>query len=96
MVYGLLRPFIKSGRSAGEPFFTLRLLSAPLLLLYLFLIVYSAIHVFSWAQIRYRLPVDAVLVIFAALAITDLLKKMVPLVRQRKIKEREAITASGM
>jgi 4-amino-4-deoxy-L-arabinose transferase-like glycosyltransferase len=96
MVYGLLRPFINSRRSAGEPFFTLRLLSAPILLLYLFLIVYSAIHVFTWAQIRYRLPVDAVLVIFAALAITDLLRKMVPLVQQRKIKEREAITTPGI
>jgi hypothetical protein len=35
-------------------------------LLLLFIVVYSAIHLLSWALIRYRLPVDAVGLIFAA------------------------------
>jgi hypothetical protein len=35
-------------------------------LLILFLIVYSGLHILTWAGIRYRLPVDPVLVIFAA------------------------------
>jgi hypothetical protein len=41
-------------------------------LLYLFVLVYSLLHIFSWAMSRYRLPVDAVLLLFAALAIVDL------------------------
>ena len=41
-------------------------------LLYLFIAVYTAIHLLSWALIRYRLPVDAVLIIFAAYGLTNL------------------------
>jgi len=40
--------------------------AAPGLLLILFITVYSAIHLLSWALIRYRLPVDALGLIFAA------------------------------
>lgn len=39
------------------------------ILLYLFIVVYSLLHIFTWAMSRYRLPVDAVLLLFAALAI---------------------------
>jgi hypothetical protein len=42
------------------------------LLLYLFIGVYTSIHLLSWTLIRYRLPIDAVLVIFAALGIEDI------------------------
>ncbi len=42
------------------------------LLLYLFILVYSLLHIFTWAMSRYRLPVDAVLLLFAALAVVDL------------------------
>lgn len=38
-------------------------------LLGLFVLVYTGIHVASWTLIRYRLPVDAVLLIFAAYAV---------------------------
>jgi hypothetical protein len=38
----------------------------PGLLLLLFGLVYSLIHVLSWAGIRYRLPVDAITLVFAA------------------------------
>jgi uncharacterized membrane protein YqjE len=41
-------------------------------LLCLFAIFYALLHIFTWAMVRYRLPVDAVLVIFAALALWDL------------------------
>jgi hypothetical protein len=41
-------------------------------LLYLFMIFYTILHLLTWAMIRYRLPVDAVLLIFAALALTRL------------------------
>jgi hypothetical protein len=42
------------------------------LLLALFAGSYSLIHLLSWALIRYRLPVDAVLTPFAALALVEL------------------------
>ncbi|MBU0511929.1 MAG: glycosyltransferase family 39 protein [Chloroflexi bacterium] len=48
------------------------LLTSPKPLLILFVTVYTAIHLLSWTLIRYRLPVDAVLLIFAGLAIDDL------------------------
>jgi len=36
------------------------------------MLVYSVIHVLTWALIRYRLPVDAMLVIFAGYALVHL------------------------
>jgi hypothetical protein len=35
----------------------------------LFVALYTLVHLLSWALIRYRLPVDAVLLVFAALAV---------------------------
>jgi hypothetical protein len=40
-------------------------------LLYLFLFVYSTIHILSWALIRYRMPIDAILIVFASLPIVS-------------------------
>lgn len=40
-------------------------------LLYVFVGVYTAIHLLSWALVRYRLPVDAVFLIFAAYGALD-------------------------
>lgn len=45
-------------------------------LLYLFIGVYSLIHLLSWALIRYRLPVDAVLILFASVALVDLIQRV--------------------
>ena len=42
-------------------------LEAPLMLLYTFIVIYAGIHIMTWTLIRYRLPIDAILVIFAAL-----------------------------
>lgn len=44
-------------------------LSSPVMLLYSFITIYTLIHVLTWTLIRYRLPVDAVLIPFAALAL---------------------------
>jgi 4-amino-4-deoxy-L-arabinose transferase-like glycosyltransferase len=55
------------------PVFTL---SSPAFLLILFSGVYTTIHLLSWALIRYRLPVDAVLLIFAALALVDIAQRL--------------------
>jgi hypothetical protein len=40
--------------------------------MYMFIVIYTGIHVLTWTLIRYRLPVDALLVIFAGLAVVDL------------------------
>jgi hypothetical protein len=45
-------------------------------LLYLFVATYSRAHLLSWALIRYRLPVDAVLLLFAALALVHLWERV--------------------
>jgi 4-amino-4-deoxy-L-arabinose transferase-like glycosyltransferase len=42
-------------------------------MLMVFIVVYSAVHIVSWANVRYRLPVDAFLIIFAAYGGHDLL-----------------------
>jgi hypothetical protein len=68
MLYGLILSLIATGRRANR---SSQL--SPFVLLYLVVFVYTAIHVLSWTQIRYRIPIDAVLVIFAALAIVELL-----------------------
>jgi 4-amino-4-deoxy-L-arabinose transferase-like glycosyltransferase len=64
MLYGLIR-FFKQERG-------LAFLHNPAALLVLFALLYTAIHLLSWALIRYRLPVDAVMVIFAGSAVVEL------------------------
>jgi hypothetical protein len=66
MLYGLLRslPLLRKPTLAGQ--------RAALMLCALFIIVYSAIHLLTWALIRYRLPVDAILLIFAAFGVVQL------------------------
>jgi 4-amino-4-deoxy-L-arabinose transferase-like glycosyltransferase len=65
MLYGLILALPKRSSNGNR-------LGSPEALLYLFILVYTAIHLLTWALIRYRLPVDAVLVGFAALALIDL------------------------
>lgn len=73
--FGLALPFILCGLALA-----LRALWRPpagrqraaLLLLYMFMLVYTGIHVLTWTLIRYRLPVDAFLLLFAAYAIWTL------------------------
>jgi len=36
------------------------------------MISYAGIHLLTWTLIRYRLPIDAVLLVFAGLALVDL------------------------
>lgn len=49
---------------------------SPPAFLLLFAIVYSLLHILTWAMPRYRLPVDAVLLIFAAAGLSDLLSRV--------------------
>lgn len=77
--FGLLLPFmlyglrvsvtlVKNNRGAYQ--------QSAIVLLWLFMAVYTGIHLMTWALIRYRLPVDAVLLLFAALGIVDLAQRL--------------------
>jgi hypothetical protein len=66
MLAGILLAFRRQSKKIGE------ILASPVALLLGFALVYTGIHVLSWALIRYRLPVDAVLIIFAGLAVREL------------------------
>lgn len=44
--------------------------------LYLFMVIHTGIHLLSWPSPRYRLPVDALLMIFAALTLVELAKQL--------------------
>jgi hypothetical protein len=70
MLYGLFLAVKRAFSESGNPFISLFMSPAGLLIL--FALVYTSIHLLTWALIRYRLPVDAVLIPFAALAISDL------------------------
>jgi hypothetical protein len=70
MIYGLWRTI--HGALRGNKAGPRTQVNGPLLLLYAFMGTYTLIHLLSWAQIRYRLPVDAVLLLFAAIAMADL------------------------
>ncbi len=48
----------------------------PQILIMLFVLVYSSIHIISWTLIRYRLPVDAILILYAAYGFFDLMCRL--------------------
>ena len=66
---GLLFPFMSFGLWHAARLRRRDDVRRNLILAYLFVGVYSLIHVLSWTLPRYRLPIDAVLVIFAAAGI---------------------------
>ncbi|MCA9947954.1 MAG: hypothetical protein KC449_30940, partial [Anaerolineales bacterium] len=70
MIYGLFLALRQSFASWKE------WLASPFTLLYLFMLVYTGIHVLTWTLIRYRIPVDVILVIFAGYALVDLLERV--------------------
>ena len=43
--------------------------------LYLFMLIHTGIHLLSWPAARYRLPVDAVSMVFASMALLELTKQ---------------------
>jgi hypothetical protein len=70
--FGLLWPLMAYGLiSQGR-----RSILSELFILYLFIIIYTAIHLLSWALIRYRLPIDAVLIIFASTTLVEMQMKL--------------------
>jgi 4-amino-4-deoxy-L-arabinose transferase-like glycosyltransferase len=77
--FGILLPFMAFGltlsltrlRERGRPD-----QKAAIILICLFMVLYTLVHLLSWALIRYRLPVDAILVLFAALGVVDLVHRL--------------------
>lgn len=69
MLYGLFLGIRKNNRFWN-------LLFSPQGLLVLFALVYSGVHILTWTLIRYRLPVDAVLIPFAGLAVLDVAERI--------------------
>lgn len=60
-------------------------------LIYLFMVVYSVLHIFTWAMSRYRLPVDAVALPFAAVALLALYDR----IRQARSARRSVTVGSA-
>lgn len=86
--FGILLPFMLVGLGLTRR--TWRQLSSPTMLLLIFALLYSLIHIFTWTLIRYRLPVDAVLLIFAGHAIAQLLaaRQQLPFARNQTVLEK--------
>lgn len=70
MLYGLYRAIDQQKIKLSE------WLASPIGLLVVFVSIYSVIHLLSWSLIRYRLPVDSILVIFAAYALVELAERI--------------------
>lgn len=74
--FGLFLPFMLWGVGSHllrkKPKSAL-LVETPAFLFILFAVLYSLIHIMTWTLVRYRLPVDAVLIVFAGSAVNDLL-----------------------
>ncbi|MCP4423366.1 MAG: hypothetical protein GY803_02630 [Chloroflexi bacterium] len=77
--FGLFLPFMLYGLFLSFrqkfPSLTARLAS-PLALFYLFGLVYAGIHILTWTLVRYRLPIDAILILFAGWALADLAQRV--------------------
>lgn len=69
--FGLALPFILAGIWFSFKHWKWDLTS-PLTLIYLFILVYTGIHLLSWALVRYRLPIDSLFLMFSGLALTEL------------------------
>ena len=77
--FGILLPFMLLG--LGISLLRFRDPSYPaqkpyLLILYLFIVIYASIHLLSWTLIRYRLPIDGFLIVFAALGFYTLAQRI--------------------
>lgn len=70
MIYGLFLTLKQSFGSWRER------LASPFTLLYLFMLVYTGMHILTWTLIRYRIPVDVILVIFAGYGLLDLAERV--------------------
>ena len=87
--FGLFLPFMLYGlwlamrraRPASAPTSWLSFSMTPVALALLFMAFYSLLHILTWTMPRYRLPVDAVALPFAALAVIDIGERLLSLRR---------------
>lgn len=89
MLYGLLvvllrkRPLVRSQMRLLPP--------SPVVLLLVVSLVYTAVHILTWTLVRYRLPVDAIFLMFAGVAVVHLadrvpgLRRLVSLVADSRL-----------
>jgi hypothetical protein len=70
MCYGVILAGVRTVRSKDEAW------RARVWLLLGFVTIYTLMHLLTWALIRYRLPVDAFLLLFAAYGAADLLQRL--------------------
>jgi 4-amino-4-deoxy-L-arabinose transferase-like glycosyltransferase len=81
MIYGIIAAIRMPPPGGDQPNRPARFaawLKTPVALWLALFLVYTALHLASWASIRYRLPTDAVAVLFAGLAIASLIPKLLP------------------
>jgi 4-amino-4-deoxy-L-arabinose transferase-like glycosyltransferase len=74
--FGIMLPFMLFGLVLSYLRRKKPLSKQPLGLLFLYIIIYAAIHLLTWTLIRYRLPIDAILVIFAGYSFIDLINRI--------------------
>jgi hypothetical protein len=92
MLYGILRSTLLLRRMASQSLFAFAL--SPVGLLYLFIFVYTGIHILTWTLVRYRLPVDALLILFAGLALAELAAYLGWLLEKRRGHDHRATSSS--
>lgn len=77
--FGIMLPFMLYGMwKTVRAQWSWAIFQTPYFLLLLFGLVYTAVHLLTWALIRYRLPVDAVFLLFAGVAAVDLVRRFAP------------------
>jgi hypothetical protein len=74
MLYGVILA-LRPGKLEGH--FGREVDRGVYLLVYVVLLVYTGIHLLTWAYVRYRLPIDPLLILFAALGLDDLYARFV-------------------
>lgn len=77
--FGLFLPFMLAGLylSFRQSFANWQArLASPYTLFYLFVLVYTGMHILTWTLIRYRVPIDAIFILFAGLALERLMVRV--------------------
>ncbi|MEZ4593072.1 MAG: glycosyltransferase family 39 protein [Chloroflexota bacterium] len=77
--FGLFLPFMLVGLVLGlrqRATSWAEWLKTPQALLLLFMLFYTALHLLTWTLIRYRIPIDAMLILYAGLALVTLVEKV--------------------
>jgi 4-amino-4-deoxy-L-arabinose transferase-like glycosyltransferase len=94
--FGILLPFMLYGiwlafkrRNLATP---MHLDQSPALLL-LFCLLYTGTHLLTWTLVRYRLPVDAVMLVFAGLAVAEFGQRL-PFFRHKSLPESKATSSA--